>query len=39
MAYHIQSVTGLFDKDGNVCNGNLLNSPVTPYIVHKIFLE
>jgi len=27
-----QSVTGLLNKYRNVCNGNLLNSPVTPYI-------
>jgi len=26
-------ITGLFDKYSKVCNGNLLNSPVTPYTI------
>jgi len=28
---------GLFDKYSNFCNGNLLNSPVTPYIFTLYF--
>jgi len=29
---YIQNVTGLFNKYNNICNGNLSNSLVTPYI-------
>jgi len=32
----IQGVTGLFNKYSNVCNGNLLNSSITPYIIQSM---
>jgi len=34
MVYYLQGVTRLFNKYRNICNGSLLNSLVTPYIIH-----
>jgi len=33
--YRLQSIPELFNKYSNICNGNLLNSLVTIYIIYK----
>jgi len=36
MNNYIQSVTRLFNKYSNICNGSLSNSLVTPYIQYTV---